>query len=264
MLRPRITPCLLLRNGGLVKTRQFGDEKYVGDPINAVKIFNEKSVDEIIVIDIDATRLGLEPNYRLIERLANESRMPLCYGGGIKNLQQAEKIIQLGVEKVAISSAFIARPELIGELSEVLGSQSVVAVLDVKKSIFNRHSIFTHNGTQKISGALDDWIQILQKNGVGEIMFNSINNDGMLVGYDMLLVDRVSDLLCVPSTFLGGASSLKDIGRLIEKRGVGGCAAGSMFVFKGKYRAVLINYPRFKEKQDLIVESLNRHKVRSN
>jgi cyclase len=142
MLRPRITPCLLLRNGGLVKTRQFGEDKYVGDPINALKIFNEKAVDELIVIDIDATRLDAEPNYSLIQRLANESRMPLCYGGGIKTSEQAERIIQMGVEKVAISSAIIQTPSLIAKVAEAVGHQSVVGVLDVKKSLIYFYGVF--------------------------------------------------------------------------------------------------------------------------
>ena len=153
MLRPRVIPCLLIRNGGLVKTRQFTDDKYVGDPINAVKIFNEKSVDELVIIDIDATVLGKEPDYKLIEKVANESRMPLCYGGGIKNLGQAEKIIQLGVEKISVSSGIVKRPELIEELSSALGSQSIVGVLDIKKSLLRGYEIYINNGTNKV-GAL--------------------------------------------------------------------------------------------------------------
>ena len=256
MLRPRITPCLLLRNGGVVKTRQFGEDKYVGDPINAVKIFNEKAVDELIVIDIDATRLGAEPNYSLIQRLADESRMPLCYGGGIKTSEQAERITQMGVEKVAISSAIIQSPDLIAKIAEALGQQSIVGVLDVKKSLFNRYDVYTHNGTKKVAGKLSDWIKRLQSFGIGEIIINSIDRDGMQNGYDLELVHKVKDLMTVPSTFLGGASSLEDIGDLIKARGVGGCAAGSLFVFKGKYRAVLINYPEFEKKLELINKSL--------
>ena len=257
MLRPRITPCLLLRNEGLVKTRLFSEDKYVGDPINAVKIFNEKAVDELIVIDIDATRLDAEPNYSLIQRLADESRMPLCYGGGIKTSEQAERIIQMGVEKVAISSAIIQNPNLISKIAETIGQQSVVGVLDVKKSLFNRYDVYTHNGTKKVADTLSDWIKRFQICGIGEIMINSIDRDGMQNGYDLKLVHKVKDLMTVPSTFLGGASSLEDIGDLIKARGVGGCAAGSLFVFKGKYRAVLINYPDFQEKLELINKSLS-------
>jgi len=252
MLRPRITPCLLIRNGGLVKTQQFSNDKYVGDPINAVKIFNEKAVDELIIIDIDATRLGSDPNYALIQRLANEARMPICYGGGIKTSAQAEKIIKMGVEKVALSSALFVNPELISELAKALGSQSVVGVLDVKKSLFKGYSIFIENGVKKIPGKLSEWVTTFQDFGIGEILINSIDRDGMQAGYDLELVKGITGCLNVPSTFLGGAGSLSDIKKLIAQRGLGGCAAGSLFVFKGKYRAVLINYPKFAEKIDLI------------
>jgi len=259
MLRPRVSPCLLLRNGGLVKTCQFKDEKYVGDPINAVKIFNEKAVDELIILDIDATALGKEPNYNLIEKLANESRMPLCYGGGIKNVLQAERIIQLGVEKVTLSSAIIERPELISELSETLGSQSVVGVLDFKKSLFNRYEAYICNGKKKVGGSLLHWLKKFQDFGVGEILFNAIERDGMQNGYDLSLAKLVSDHLTVPSTYLGGASSLTDIGKLVESVGVVGCSAGSLFVFKGKYRAVLISYPSFDEKRALLNSHFGRY-----
>ena len=259
MLRPRITPCLLIRDGGLVKTRQFSDDKYIGDPINAVKIFNEKAVDELILIDIDATRFNKEPDYTLIQRLADESRMPICYGGGIKDPGQAERIVQMGVEKVAISSGILRKPEIIPDFAQAVGQQSVVGVLDVKKHFLRGYGVYTHNGTRRVDGSLDDWIGRLQNYGVGEILINSIDRDGMQNGYDFDLVNKVKDRLAVPSTFLGGASSLEDIGKLINTRGIGGCAAGSLFVFKGKYRAVLINYPSLLEKLDLIAENLLDH-----
>ena len=256
MLRPRVTPCLLIRDGALIKTRQFKDDKYVGDPINAVKIFNEKSVDELIVLDVDATVHGREPDYQLVEKLANESRMPLCYGGGIKTVNQAEKIIQLGVEKISLSSAIIQRPELIVELAQAIGRQSVVGVLDVKKSFFKGHEIYVKNGRNKVRGSLIEWIEKFQDYGVGEILFNSIDFDGMQDGYDLNFAAAVQPSLKVPVTFLGGAGSLEDIGKLVENFGVIGCAAGSLFVFKGKYRAVLINYPSFDEKYSLLNKSL--------
>lgn len=256
MLRPRITPCLLIREGALVKTRQFTDDKYIGDPINAVKIFNEKAVDELIVIDIDATRYKREPNYSLIQRLADESRMPICYGGGIKDPGQAERIVQMGVEKVAISSGILRKPEIIPDFAQAVGQQSVVGVLDVKNHFLRGYGVYTHNGTRRVGGSLDDWIGRLQNYGVGEILINSIDRDGMQNGYDFDLVNKVKDRLTVPSTFLGGAGSLKDIAKLIKIRGVGGCAAGSLFVFKGRYRAVLINYPSFADKLNLINENL--------
>ena len=259
MLRPRVSPCLLLRSGGLVKTRKFKDEKYVGDPINAVKIFNEKSVDELIVIDIDATRYNREPDYNLA-RLANESRMPLCYAGGIKSVGQAERIVQLGVEKVGLSSSAINNPSILTEMSKSLGRQSVVGVLDLKKTFLQSYDIYVKNGTIKVKGSLERWVEIFQNNGVGEILFNSIDRDGMQVGYDVNLASMIVPSLNVPSTFLGGAASLGDVAGLVEKVGVVGCAAGSMFVFKGKYRAVLINYPEFNEKYSALKTSLEKHR----
>ena len=259
MLRPRVTPCLLIRGGGLIKTRKFLDDKYVGDPINAVKIFNEKSVDELIVLDIDATVHRRSPDYTLIEKLANESRMPLCYGGGIKNVGQAERIINLGVEKVCLSSAIIQRPGLIVDLADAIGRQSVVAVLDVKKSLFRQYEVYINNGKAKVKGTVVDWIEKFQDSGVGEILFNSIDLDGMLSGYDLNFAKSVCSHLKVPVTYLGGAGSLNDIAELVENFGVIGCAAGSLFVFKGKYRAVLINYPSFEEKYLLMKKCLESY-----
>lgn len=261
MLRPRVTPCLLIRGDGLVKTRKFSDDKYVGDPINAVRIFNEKSVDELIIIDIDATSHQKEPNYALIEKLANESRMPICYGGGIKTLNQAEKIIQFGVEKIAVSSAIIEDSELIGKLAQAVGSQSIVGVLDVKRSFLKGYEIYVNNGKSRVKGTLDQWIEEFQSNGIGEILLNSIDRDGMQIGYDLKLASSVFPLTKVPITLLGGAASLDDIGELVKNFGVLGCAAGSMFVFKGKYRAVLISYPSFDEKYNLLIDNLEKYNV---
>ena len=256
MLRPRLTPCLLLRDGGLVKTRGFNDDKYVGDPINAVRIFNEKSVDELIIIDIDATAKKKEPDYQLIKRLADESRMPLCIGGGIKTVNQAERIVKLGVEKIALSSAIIERPQLIGELAQAVGSQSVVGVLDLTKSFLTGYEVRLSNGKKKVRGSPIQWLEKFQDYGVGEVLFNSIDRDGMQNGYDTNFATTVFPFLKVPATFLGGAATLDDISELVKKFGIVGCAAGSLFVFKGKYRAVLISYPSFDEKYTLLTESL--------
>lgn len=242
MLRSRVIPCLLIHKKGLVKTVEFKDSKYVGDPLNAVKIFNEKSVDEIMVLDIDASRNGSEPDYGLIEKLASECRMPLCYGGGIDSLDKARKIIQLGVEKVAISSAALSDMTLISRLSEVLGLQSVVIVLDVKKNIFGRYEIFTINGTKKFHLSLDDVLLKLEELGVGELVINSINNDGMMKGYDFKLAERVRAAVSCPLTILSGAGCFEDILALVKKFRIIGAAAGSLFVFKGSYKAVLISY----------------------
>jgi len=237
---------------GLVKTVKFKDSKYVGDPINAVKIFNEKEVDELIVLDIDATVEDREPDYKMIENLANECRMPLCYGGGIKTAIQAQKILALGVEKIAISSAVFDRPELIDEISKQVGSQSVVVVFDVKKKLFGGYDVYTHNAKIKIKQSLFEFIEKVQELGAGEIVINSIDNDGLMKGYDLDLIEQVKNRLNIPMTALGGAGALKDMGKAIDKFGIIGCAAGSLFVFKGKYKAVLINYPNYVEKKRLI------------
>ena len=258
MLRPRITPCLLIRNGGLVKTVQFMDEKYVGDPINAVKIFNEKEADELIVLDIDASAAGTEPNFKLIAQFAVECRMPLCYGGGIRTVEQATRIIGLGVEKIAISSAAMEDPQLISAIAREVGSQSVVVVLDVRqRSNGTDYEVRTHNGRTNTGKLAVQAIREAESLGAGEIVVNSIDNDGKMKGYDLTLARSVRAATGLPMTMLGGAGSLGDIGKLIGACGVVGAAAGSLFVFKGAYRAVLISYPTAAQKDDLIRSALS-------
>jgi cyclase len=257
MLRPRIIPCLLVRDKGLVKTVQFGASKYVGDPINAVKIFNEKEVDELIVLDIDATTKSAEPDFKMIQKLAAECRMPLCYGGGIKTVEQAKRIIGLGVEKVAISSAALAAPQLITAMADEIGSQSVVVVLDIKKKLFGKQEVFTHNAKHGTGRSPVEVAQQAEEMGAGEIVINSIDLDGQMTGYDLALAGKVREAINLPMTVLGGAGSLADIGQLIRTCGVVGAAAGSLFVFKGPYRAVLINYPDQSQKDNLLRSALN-------
>jgi len=259
VLRPRIIPCLLVKNGGLVKTIKFGNPKYVGDPINAVRIFNEKEVDELMVVDIDATVLEREPDLNLIKNLAAECRMPLCYGGGVKTVEHVEKIISLGVEKVALSSAAIITPELISEAAVRVGAQSIVIVIDVKKKggIESNYEIFTHNGTQATGLQPAGFAKRAEELGAGEVVVNSIDQDGVMKGYDLNLVTQVRESISLPLTVIGGAGSLKDIAALIESFGIIGAAAGSLFVFKGRYRAVLINYPSRAEK-DALFDSVER------
>lgn len=253
MLHPRIIPSLLIKNKGLVKTVKFENPKYVGDPINAVRIFNEKSVDELIVLDIDASVENREPDYKMISNLAAECRMPLCYGGGIKTAVQALKIFGLGVEKVALSSSVIERPELISEVARSVGNQSVIVVLDVKKKRFsNKYDLYIHNGKKKTGINPIEFAKKAEELGCGEIVINSIDNEGTLSGYDIVIIDKIRNAVSIPITVLGGAGSLEDIGEVISKYGIIGVAAGSLFVFKGKYRAVLINYPNESEKSDLI------------
>jgi cyclase len=249
MLSPRIIPVLLVHNKGLVKTVKFNDPKYVGDPLNAVKIFNEKEADELTVIDIDASVLGHEPDYKMIENLAAECRMPLCYGGGIKTVEQAQRILALGVEKVAISSAVFDNQSLITELAERVGRQSVVVVLDVKKRIFSgKYDCFTLNGKVKHKLCALEFAQKVEQLGAGEVMVNSIDHDGVMKGYDLELISVIKGAVGIPVTALGGAGSYEDIKELVAAHPIIGAAAGSLFVFKGKYKAVLINYPTASEK----------------
>lgn len=242
---------------GLVKTLKFSveDGKYVGDPINAVKIFNEKNVDEIMVIDIDATVEGYEPDYEMIKNVATECRMPLCYGGGVKTVEQVRKIIKLGAEKVAVSSAALENISLLNEMSEAVGAQSVVLVLDVakKKSLFGgtHYEIFIHNGRRKTGKRLYDFLEEIKNISYGELVINNIDLDGMMTGYDMDMCDKVRELTDVPLTFLGGAGSYMDLKKLVSRFKIIGAAAGSIFVFKGKYKAVLIQYPLPDEKKEI-------------
>jgi len=261
MLYPRIIPVLLVRNKGLVKTVQFKDEKYIGDPINAVRIFNEKEADEITVLDIDASVEKREPDYKMIEHLALECRMPFCYGGGVKTKEQALKILSLGVEKIAFSSAALENPDLLLEVAEQVGNQSVVVILDIKskKTLFGRkYECFVYNGKSNTKISPVEFAADAEKYGIGELVINSIDNDGMMNGYDLKLIHDVKMKCSVPVTVVGGAGSLKQIAALIEEEGLIGAAAGSLFVFKGKYRAVLINYPSRLERKR-IFEGISDH-----
>ena len=237
-----------------MKTEQFKNPKYVGDPINAVRIFNEKNVDELMILDIDASVNSVSPNFELIAKLASECRMPLCYGGGVRTTEHAVRLVSMGVEKIALSSAALEDPSLITRISETVGSQSVVAVLDVRKRrglFLSGYEVCTHNG--KISHKYDPSVLALkfQEAGAGEIVINSVDRDGLMQGFDIKFVSEIKKILKVPLTVLGGAGSLENIANLFEDIGLVGAAVGSLFVFKGKYRAVLINYPSPSEKSSL-------------
>lgn len=243
MLRPRVIPCLLLSpsRGGLVKTKQFRAPKYVGDPINAVRIFNEKEVDELMVLDIDATREGRGPDFERIEDLAGECFMPLCYGGGIRTAEEAKAIFSLGVEKVALQSAFIRDPGVVREIADHAGEQAVVVSLDIEKDWLGR---------QRLRGARSrDWREALTQaaqGGAGEILLTSVEREGTLNGLDSGLIAEASAMVDVPLIANGGAASLADIEAAV-KAGASAVAAGAFFVFQGPHRAVLITYPRYEE-----------------
>jgi len=252
VLRPRIIPCLLLHNGGLVKTIRFSDPKYVGDPLNTVRIFNEKEVDELIVADIDATVLNREPNYALIAHLAAESRMPLCYSGGIRVPEQVERIVGLGVEKVAVGTAACTSTNIVAEAARRVGSQSVVVVLDAKRvGPSNRYELFTHRGQRSTGLEAAEFARSVESAGAGEILVNSIDQDGVMEGYDLTLIDLVRSVVQLPITVMGGAGSIDDIAAVIRRYGIIGAAAGSVFVFKGRFRAVLLQYPSRVERDAL-------------
>jgi len=212
-----------------------------------------RNYNELMVLDIDATRENREPNIDMIKNLADECRMPFCYGGGISTAEQARKIISLGAEKVALSNSALNNIELCKEIGLIIGNQSVVVVIDVKKKkLFGGYDIYTHNGTKKSKWKLNDLVEKLEEIGIGEIVFNSIDNDGTMQGYDTTLIENVRKKCSMPITVLGGAGTLDDIKKLISKFKIIGAAAGSLFVFKGKYRAVLINYLSENQKNKLI------------
>lgn len=235
-----------------MKTVKFGTPKYVGDPLNAVRIFNEKEVDELMVLDIDASRHCREPDFKLISILARECRMPLSYGGGVKTVEQFDRIIGLGVEKVSVSSAAVDDPTLISRAAARVGSQSVVAVIDVKKTgLWQKSEVVTLNATKRSGLEPSLFAAKLEELGAGEIVLNNVDGDGEMKGYDFDLIDSVRNATSSQLTVLGGAGSLNDIRILVRRYGIIGAAAGSLFVFKGKYRAVLINYPNRVERDSI-------------
>lgn len=254
MLSPRIIPCLLIHEKGLAKTVGFKSPKYVGDPINAVRIFNEKQADELLVLDIDASVKQQEPDFGTIEKLAAECRMPLCYGGGIRTLESAQTIFSLGVEKIALSSAAIENPSLITAIADRVGSQSTVVVLDVKRKFFGGYDVYTHNGKRSVGIDPAELAAKFEKLGAGEIVINSIDHDGTMNGYDESLVAQIRPSITIPLTVLGGAGSLEHIGKLVRKFGIVGACAGSLFVFRGAYKAVLINYPSPEDRDRIVKE----------
>lgn len=247
MLNIRVIPCLLLRGQGLVKTVQFKDAKYVGDPINAVKIFNEKEVDELILLDILATVEQRKPPLKLISEVASECFMPLCYGGGICSLDDIKEIFNLGVEKVAVNTYAINNPYFIKEAAGKFGSQSIVLAMDVKRNLLGDYEVFTHGGRK--STKLDP-VRLaieIEEIGAGEIFLNSIDRDGTMQGYDIELIKKVTEAVSIPVIACGGAGKLSDFAVAIKEGGASAVAAGSLFVFHGEEHAVLISYPSVQE-----------------
>ena len=241
MLKTRVIPTLLMRNGGLVKTLRFKEPKYVGDPINAIKIFNDKEVDELMLLDINASGRG--PAFSVIEEVASECFMPLAYGGGIRTVDEARRILRLGVEKVVFNSAAWRQPQVLREASKEFGAQAVVASIDVRRKLFGRYEVCVDNGTKATGADVVEYAQRLEATGAGEIILTAIERDGLMQGYDLDLIAKVSAAVGIPVIACGGAGSLQHFKDAVEQGGAAAVAAGSMFVFHGPHRAVLITYP---------------------
>ena len=247
MRRIRVIPTLLLKDGGLVKTKKFANPKYIGDPINSLKIFNQKEVDEIILLDINASIMNISISLDNISKYCSECFMPLAYGGGISKIDQIEKILSAGAEKVIINSASIEKSNLISDAASRFGSQSIVVSIDVKKSFFNKYLVYTHSGTKRTNkNALEHAIN-MESEGAGEIFLNSIDLEGTFLGYDLKLIKLVSEVVNIPVISCGGARDLNDFYLAIKEGKASAVAAGSKFVFQGKHNAVLINYPNQSE-----------------
>jgi cyclase len=244
MLRSRVIPCLLLRGNGLVKTRRFKDPVYIGDPVNAIRIFSEKEVDELVILDIDASRLGREPHYALVEEMAGEAFMPVAYGGGIRDIEQVKRLIRCGIEKVVINSSATASLQVIRDSVATFGSQAVVGAVDVKRTLFGGYRVMSHSATVEVPVSVAHHVRALVEAGVGEILLNSIDRDGTMEGYDLALIREVAGSVTVPVVACGGAGTTEHLREAIRSGGATAVAAGSMFVFHGKHRAVLISYPK--------------------
>ena len=257
MKRIRVIPVLLLQNGGLVKTIKFKNPTYIGDPINAVKIFNEKEVDELIFLDIEATKLKKEPDYNKIEEIASECFMPLGYGGGIKNIEQVKRIIGIGVEKVILNSSVISNQKLIGQVAKIYGNQCAVVSVDVKKDMFGKYNCHTNSGKNKVKQKIKDFVKFVENEGAGEIILTSIDREGTFKGYDIELIKKVSQEVNIPVVANGGASEIQDFTDAIIHGGASAVSAGSFFVYKSQNRGVLINYPSQKELKEKIFEKLS-------
>lgn len=239
----RIIPCLLLKNQGLIKTIKFNKETYVGDPINAIRIFNEKEVDELVFLDITATKEKRGPNLSYIQQLAGECFMPFAYGGGVTTIDHIKKLNSIGVEKVIINTAAFNDSEFINCAVKEFGSSTIVISIDVKKDFLGKYRVYTNGGSNKISKSLKEIFELINTWQVGEVIINSIDRDGMMCGYDEALIKLANDNLDMPVVALGGAGKIEDFKSIIKNTSVLAVAAGSMFVFYGPHKAVLINYP---------------------
>lgn len=258
MALPRVIPVLLLRNRGLVKTLKFKEHKYVGDPMNAIKIFNEKEVDELCFLDIDASRDGREPNYDYLKEIASECFMPLSYGGSVKSIHQIKKLIQSGIEKIIINTQALDNPSFVKEATDTFGSSTIVGAMDVKKNLLGKSLVYSHVLKKTLSIDPVKYAQQLESLGVGEVFVNFVDHDGMMNGYDFDLIKKITDAVYVPVVACGGCGSIRDIDKVINESNASAAAAGSFFVFHGKHRAVLITYPEYEVLQEIFAKKLEK------
>jgi cyclase len=243
MFRPRIIPVLLLKNQGLVKSIRFKDYKYIGDPINAVRIFNELKADELVFLDIEATKENRSVSLELVKDIGEEANMPFAVGGGINNIQKIQDIIKAGAEKVVINSYAIDHPEFIKEASDTFGSSTIVVCIDVKKNLFGKQQVFLNNTKVKSKDTPVEFAKLMEKNGAGEIIIQSVDKDGTMKGYDLSLIESISEAVTIPVVALGGAGNINHLKEAYNKAKATALAAGSFFVYVGDKRGVLINYP---------------------
>lgn len=256
MNRVRVIPILLLDDAGLYKTRSFKNPIYIGDPINAVKIFNEKEVDELIIIDYTARMTNRAINYQFIEDIVSEAFMPICYGGYINDISQCEKLFRLGVEKISLNYSAVNNPNLLSKISNRYGSQSVVVSIDVKKNIFGTFQVYTSRGTEKVKTDIIDFARKMEDYGAGELLVTSIDREGTSKGYDIDLIRKISESVNIPVVANGGANSLKDMLLAVKEGKASAVAAGSMFVFWGELKGILVNYPTQKDLHDQVYSKL--------
>lgn len=259
MKRIRVIPVLLLQKGGLVKSVKFKNHQYIGDPINAVKIFNEKEVDEIAILDISATAEKRGPDIEVVKKIASEAFMPVAWGGGISTIDHIQELVGIGVEKIILNHSAVRNPSFISEAAKLVGSQSVVVSMDIKKDLFGRHKVFTHNGSKNTSMDPVDFAKKMELNGAGEILLQDIERDGSFSGYNLDLIRQVSSKLNIPVIAVSGAASVLDFKAAVQA-GASAVAAGSFFVLQRPHRAVLISYPAQEElKRDFFSKLSNSH-----
>jgi cyclase len=244
MLQTRVMPCLLLYEGALVKTIQYQNPSYIGDPVNAIKIYNEKEVDELIILDIGVTKNKGEIDYQLLSQITTECFMPLAYGGGVTSIEQMKRLFNLGIEKIIINTFAETNPEFITLATQMFGSQSVVVSVDVKRNLLGNYQIFTRGGTHKSRYNFKEYCQMMEKAGAGELLINSIDREGTWKGFDSKLIRAVTDITSLPVIASGGAGSVEHIKDVVENGHASAAALGSMAVYQGKDLGVLINFPK--------------------